>query len=94
VLTERTRPEPIFVAAFTGVDFWLRVDVATDVLIRSPSQKQHDIRVLIRAHYAFKRGTCGPFGKITGYVFRSLPDRGIRYDVEGKMGGVASEPVQ
>ena len=27
VLTERSRPEPIFVVAWTGMDFWLRVEV-------------------------------------------------------------------
>ena len=91
VLTERTRPEPIFVAAMTGVSYWLRLNVPTTVLIRSPSQKQRDIQALMRSHYAAQKGRAGPFGAITGYVFRSLPDRGTRYDVEGKVAGEVRE---
>lgn len=84
VLTERTRPEPIFVVVFTGVNFWLRLEVPTDVLILSPSQKGREIGRIIREHYAMRKGSAVPFGRIVGYVFRSLPGRGTRYDVDGK----------
>ena len=83
VVTERSCPEPIFMVAFTGVDFWLRLDVPADMLVRSPHQKQREIGRLIREHYAARKGSALPFGKITGSVFRSLPNRSMGYSVAG-----------
>jgi hypothetical protein len=93
VLTERSRPEPIFVVALTGVDHWLRVEVPIEVLIRSPSQKLREIGRVIRAHYAERWGSAGPFGTITGYLFRTLPDRAICFSVEGVVEGEHRDPV-
>lgn len=86
VLTERSRPEPIFVVAITGTARWLRVRVPIEVLIRSPSQKSRELGALMRAHYAVHER--GPFGKVLGYVFHSLPDRATRYSVAGVAEGV------
>lgn len=83
VLTERSRPEPVNVVAWTGVDFWLRVEVPSDVLVRSPGQRQREVGRIVREHYAVWGKRRGPFGAITGYVFRSLPDRAIRFTIEG-----------
>lgn len=83
VLTERTRPEPIFVVAWTGVDCWLRVPLPADVLVRSPRQKQRDIGRIAAEHFAARKGIAGPFGKILGYRFHALPDRAIDYSVQG-----------
>ena len=80
VETERSRPEPIFVVALTGVDFWLRLAVPPDVLVRSPCQRQREIARIIREHYAVWGKRRGPFGAITGYIFRSLADRATRYN--------------
>ena len=52
VLTERSRPDPITVVAWTGVDFWLRVEVPPNVLVRSPGQRQREVGRIIREHYA------------------------------------------
>ena len=83
VLTERSHPDPITVVAWTGVAFWLRVEVPPDVLVRSPDQRQREVGRMIREHHAVWAKRRGPFGQITGYVFHSLPDRGIHYNVEG-----------
>jgi hypothetical protein len=93
VLTERTRPEPIFVAALTGVDVWLRLDFAPEILVRSPGQKLREIGAAMRTHYAMRKGIAGPFGKITGYVFRPSPDRALRYSSDGVLLGPAKEPA-
>lgn len=92
VLTERSRPEPVFVVAWTGADFWLRVEVPTHALIRSPGQRQREVGRIIREHYALWGERHGPFGKVTGYVFHSLPDRGTRYSVQGLPVGEKSGP--
>lgn len=90
VMTERSVPPPIFVVAFTGVDYWLRVEVPTNVLVRSPRQKEREVGCIVRAHYAARKGRALPFGAITGYLFVTLPDRAIRFSVEGMvMGGEA-----
>jgi len=88
VLTERSVPEPIFVVAWTGVDFWLRVDVPTEVLIKSPGQKLREVGRIVRAHYEQRKGSALPFGRITGYLLRTLPDRAIRFSTEGVAEGV------
>lgn len=92
VQTERSRPDPITVVAWTGVDFWLRVDVPTDVLVRSPGQRQREVGRIIREHYSVWGKRHGPFGKITGYVFHSLPGRAIRFSVEGSPTGQQVRP--
>ena len=92
VLTERSRPDPINVVAWTGVDFWLRVEVPTDALVRSPSQRQREVGRIIREHYAVWSERHGPFGRITGYVFHTLPDRAIRFSVEGNSTGQQVRP--
>ncbi len=83
VLTERSRPEPIFIVAATGVDFWLRLDIPANVLVLSPRQRKRELGRMIRDHYANRRGSAVPFGKIIGYVFRSLPHRAVRYSILG-----------
>lgn len=93
VLAARSRPEPIFVVAWTGVDYWLRVDVPTAVLISSPGQRLREVGRVVRAHYAERRGSAVPFGAITGYLFRTLPDRAIRFTVEGVVAGEHRGPV-
>ena len=83
MLTERSRPDSITVVAWTGVGFWLRVEVPADVLVRSPGQRRREVGRIIREHYAVWGKQRGPFGEITGYVFHSLPDRAMRYDLDG-----------
>ena len=94
VLTERSRPDPINVVAWTGAAFWLRVDVPPDVLVRSPGQRQREVGRMIREHYAVWGKRHGPFGRITGYVFHSLPDRATRYDLDGIATGEEAQPTR
>lgn len=75
------------------MDHWLRVDVPTDVLIKSPSQKRREVGRIIRTHCAERRGSAVPFGRIIGYLFRTLPDRAIRFSVEGVAEGEHRGPV-
>ncbi len=93
VLTARSRPEPIFIVAWTGVDHWLRVDLPTAVLIRSPGQRLREVGRIVREHYAERKGSAVPFGAITGYLFRTLPDRAIRFSTEGVVAGEHTGPV-
>lgn len=88
VLTEHTVPSPIFVVAWTGVNYWLRVQVPLEVLLMSRTRKLHEVGRIVRAHYAEKKGRTLPFGAITGYLLRTLPDRAIRFSVEGVSEGV------
>ena len=93
VLTERSRPDPVFVVAWTGVAFWLRVEVPTDVLVRSPGQRHREVGRIIREHYAVWGKRRGPFGAITGYVFHSLPDRTMRYGLDDIATGEETRPT-
>ena len=94
VLTERSRPDPISVVAWTGVAFWLRVEVPVGVLVRSPSQRRREVGRIIREHYAVWGKRRGPFGQITGYVFQSLPDRATRYNLDGMATGERTQPTR
>ncbi len=63
------------------------------MLIRSPGQKLREVGRIIRLHYAERRGSAVPFGKIIGYLFHALPDRAIRFSVEGVVEGEHRGPV-
>jgi hypothetical protein len=80
IITERRRPEPIFVAAFIGVDVLLRVDF--DLTAGSISFVQQSLDGL-RHKLARWRGSLPAFGRPVGFIVNYSPDRAIRFDLEG-----------
>lgn len=81
-LHERSRPEPIFVVALTGVERWKRVDLPNGIRNR-PLNEQFDlVRTVIREDVA--SATRGLFGQIAGYVYRHSYSIGFRFDREGR----------
>jgi len=82
ILTERSRPEPFFVAAFIGVDRILRVDFD---LTAGRASFVHQALNGIRLKLAFKSGSDAlpAYGRPTGVIVNYTPDRAVRFDLEG-----------
>jgi len=80
ILTERRRPEPIFVAAFFGVDRLLRVDFDL-----SASRASFVYQALngIREKLSLSSNEIPAFGRPTGVIVNYTPDRAVRFDMEG-----------
>ena len=80
ILTERSRPEPIFVAALIGVDTLLRVDFELDGDHQSYISKALEgvERRLARWH-----GSLPAFGKATGLIVNYSPNFAVRFDLRG-----------
>jgi hypothetical protein len=74
VLTERTVPSPIFVAAFVGVEKLLRIDL--DLTRRPVSFVEQALERLPEAVIAF--------GRTTGFVINYSPEQAVRFDCEGQ----------
>jgi len=81
IITERSRPEPIFVAALYGVHALLRIDL--DVNKKPISYLQTALRTL-RERSSRYNGTVPAFGKPTGIVVNYRPDCAIHFDIVGK----------
>jgi len=80
IVTERSLPEPMFVAALYGVDALLRIDF--DVREKPVSYLQSALKIL-RARMSQYNGTLPAFGKPTGVVINYRPDRAVHFDIEG-----------
>jgi hypothetical protein len=80
IITERRRPEPLFVAAFIGVDVLLRVDFdLTAAPITLVTQSLDGLRQrLARWH-----GSLPAFGRPVGIIVNYSPDRAVRFDLQG-----------
>lgn len=91
ILTERTRPEPIFVAAVIGVHRILRIDFDLNA---DRSTFVHQALVGIRARVRRWNRDSIPnmplgnyqlpaFGHVTGFVINYEPERAVRFDFDG-----------
>jgi hypothetical protein len=83
ILTERSRPEPFFVAALIGVDRILRVDF--DLTAGRASfvhQALNGIRLRLAA-FKSGSGALPAYGRPTGVIVNYTPDRAVRFDLEG-----------
>jgi hypothetical protein len=87
VMPGRRIPQPIFVAAVTGVAFWLVQPLPERVLSMPPIRRLHVVGQIARDHYAQKEGHAGPFGAICGYLFRTEFEHAIQLDIEGMVRG-------
>jgi hypothetical protein len=96
VLTDRLRPEPLFVVAFIGVDRLLRIELDLDL---PPATFAHQalegltgkllgfnarLREADLAPEAIRRQAMLPaFGRPTGFVINYTPVHAVRHDLDG-----------
>jgi hypothetical protein len=80
ILTERTRPEPIFVAAVIGAERLLRVDFNLDGERKSYVKKSLEG---VERRLAKWHGTIPAFGRPTGLIVNYAPNFAVRFDLRG-----------
>jgi len=80
ILTERTRPEPIFVAAIIGAERLLRVDFDLDGERESYVKKSLEG---VERRLAKWNGTIPAFGRPTGLIVNYAPNFAVRFDLRG-----------
>ena len=92
ILTERSIPQPIFVAAMIGVDALLRIDFddAGD-LADCRAQAIDGLRSKLKRwnkSFDHQKNTGSfslpAFGRVIGFVVNLSPDRAVRFDLEGR----------
>ena len=83
VLTSRTRPTSISVAAFSGAT-WRFLTIPKSVLKRSYDQQRAWVCWRVRTHYKVEGGHCSLFGAITGYRWHFAPGQSKEFDVRGR----------
>ena len=80
ILTERTRPEPMFVAAIIGAERLLRVDFDLDGEAESYVKKSLEG---VESRLAKWNGTIPAFGRPTGLIVNYAPNFAVRFDLRG-----------
>jgi hypothetical protein len=80
ILTERTRPEPVFVAAIIGAERLLRVDFDLDGEHESYAKKSLEG---FERRLAKWNGTIPAFGRPTGLIVNYAPNFAVRFDLRG-----------
>jgi hypothetical protein len=80
ILTERTVPQPIFVAAIIGVERLLRVDFDLDGERESYIKK---VLEEVERRLAKWNGMIPAFGRPTGLIVNYAPNFGVRFDLRG-----------
>jgi hypothetical protein len=84
ILTERTVPSPIFVAAMVGVEKLLRIDLdATQGPVSFVRQMLDRLPERVPA-----------FGKTVGFVINYSPDQAVRFDSNGQPIAILDEAVR
>ena len=78
--TEKSIPEPIFIAALMGTEKLKRIEL-DDTAQDAALLEQMIVRT--RDHMAEWNGSIPAFGKATGIVVNYTPDKAVRYDLEG-----------
>ena len=87
ILTERTVPQPFFVAAFIGIERLLRIDF--DLALVPVTYTNQALAGLRRRLAEFKSGsgriseTLPALGRPVGVIVNYTPDRAIRFDLDG-----------
>ena len=82
IVTDRARPEPLFVAFFIGVNRLVRVDFD---LTQRPVTFLRQALDGVREKLSEWRGDRLPaFGKPMGVIINYSPDRAVRFDLTGK----------
>jgi hypothetical protein len=84
ILTERTVPSPIFVAAMIGVEKLLRIDL---------DLTQGPVSFVRQALDRLPEGVPA-FGKPIGFVINYSPDKAVRFDRNGQPIAILDEAVR
>ncbi|MGB8901090.1 MAG: hypothetical protein WCC90_18430 [Methylocella sp.] len=84
ILTERTVPSPIFVAAMIGVEKLLRIDLDTT---------QRPVSFVRQVLNRLPEGVPA-FGKPIGFVINYSPDQAIRFDLNGQPTTILDKAVR
>jgi hypothetical protein len=84
ILTERTVPSPIFVAAIIGVDKLLRIDL---------DPTQGPVSFVRQALDRLPEGVPA-FGKTIGFVINYSPDKAVRFDQNGQPIAILDKAVR
>jgi hypothetical protein len=84
ILTERTVPSPIFVAAIIGVEKLLRIDL---------DATQGPVTFVRQVLYRLPEGVPA-FGKPIGFVINYSPDQAVRFDRNGQPIAMLDEAVR
>ncbi len=84
ILTERTVPSPIFVAAMIGVEKLLRVDL---------DLTQGPVSFVKQVLDRLPEGVPA-FGKTVGFVINYSPDQAVRFDSNGQANAILKEAVR
>jgi hypothetical protein len=84
ILTEQTVPSPIFVAAITGVEKLLRIDL---------DLTQEPVSFVRQVHDRLPEGVPA-FGKTVGFVINYLPDKAVRFDRNGQPIAILDKAVR
>jgi hypothetical protein len=81
ILTDRKRPEPLFVAAIIGIDQLKRVDFE-----QGSNPLAYIDQALNELHKKLERwnGQIPCFGKTTGIIINYRPDHAVRFDLKGQ----------
>jgi hypothetical protein len=91
ILTERTRPEPVFVAAIIGAERLLRVDFDLDREGESYVKKSLEG---VERRVAKWNGTIPAFGRPTGLIVNYAPNFAVRFDLRGTSQEIFGEVYQ
>jgi hypothetical protein len=84
ILTERTVPSPIFVAALIGVEKLLRIDL---------DLAQGPVSFVKQVLFRLPEGVPA-FGKTAGFVINYSPDQAVRFDPKGQSIAILDKAVR
>jgi len=92
--TSTERPTPIMGVALFGVNVFRRLEIASGILRLPVDELTQAVGQLCHRHNANKGGSAGPFGDITGYLFRKTWLETWRFSITGVLvNRNASRPV-
>ena len=85
---ERTTPSPIFVVAIVGEAYFKRVSLPSHFRELTSDAQISAVEEIVVNHYReFEGSSPSPYGKITGYYFRTTFDSSLEFSTDGKLLG-------
>jgi hypothetical protein len=85
VVPEESVPSPLFLVAIFGEEYFRRISLAETIEAVSPVDQEKLFREAAIRHFTWSKGRAGPFGRITGYLFRRTFDESWRLNTQGKV---------
>jgi len=85
VLPENSVPCPLFLVAICGEEHFRRISLPDTIDAVSPVRQEKLIREAAVRHFTQSEGRAGPFGRITGYLFRRTFDESWRLNIHGQV---------